>query len=208
MAAPTPLRSSPQAMKAFDDQHLQIRSWSWYAPPRFALHMSWWGGGPGLRWGVGSTLPVFGSIPPGHAWAVYEGEHRLTVPDYLDRVGDEARKYSLEDDLRRARTWSNVWAGTGAVGIATTIVAVMGMETARSHDAYAQWSLVGSCGLVGMLVGVLGYDDANSRQTRLTYDFGMNLQPDEAQATVESYNRKLQAELGLTDREVRHLLQE
>ena len=207
-APPEPLASEPlrlssvEQLRAYRVQHLDLRVASTWdgASPSYHGTVSW-GWWPYHGWGWWPSIGV--RVPPaGYAgWAVYQGPRRLTVPTYLETVGDSLRLAALDNELRRADLTRKVGLGTSGVGLAAMAVSLVGMDGARTYQDFRGWSSLGTGGILTAVVGVIVYSSAANRTRRLEGDFSSTVVYEETQAQVDAYNERLRLELGLSEAE-------
>ncbi len=197
-----------EALMAFRRDHLDLRvSPGWRSTTVVSTGISW-GWWPYHGWGF---WPSFGVSVPVHGyadWAVFQGPAPLSVPAYLETVGDELRLAALETELRRTGIRSKVGVGTGALGVAALVASVVGMREARSPETFQAWSALGTGGILTAVTGAMVYSSASNRAGRLERDFSATVEHDDAQAQVQAYNEQLRLALGLTPAEARRVLSE
>lgn len=195
---PTAQGGRVAALKSYRKDHLTIRRVSeFYASPGY---VTTYGGGWGGRWGGGWGWSVY--TPPSvyaqDHWTVFEGEHRLTTPDFLEQVGNT----SLASDVQR-RIGTNkaigavCYAGAG-LGLAATVAGFVGMDYANTDYEVNAWGTTALAGIGGIVGGLIGGSLTTNRAHRLEQWPELSVDYDEADASVEEYNDKLRADLGLS----------
>jgi hypothetical protein len=211
MRPPEALRTSEDLKGAmsFRSGHLEIRTiTSWSGGGSMVIHEGYrWGPpGPGPRWGVGFSTVVGSPMVPEHAWAVFQGPTRLSVPAYLDLVGDP-RGDDVRRRIRSNRTAGTVLATVGVVGIATVVTGLVGASTADFPAERREWNNVGLAGVGGIVVGFTGASIANGSARRLQSDYGqLGWEPTRTQ--VDEYNEKLRSQLGLSPDQAWRIIEE
>jgi hypothetical protein len=128
---------------------------------------------------------------------VFQGRERLDVPQTLGALGDLQAQEALEQRIRSTRSTGHVLYGLGALGIAGSIVGLIGLDHATSYEeaqVYGTMSLAGlGLGIGGFLVGTF----PTGRAYRLQYDLDASQDLDELEARIEAHNRELAEKLGL-----------
>jgi hypothetical protein len=191
-----------EALMRFRHDHLDLRGTTrWSGGGATVIHGGWgWGWGPhwGWGWGWSPSVVIRDPLEPQHDWAVFQGVQRLTVPAYLDEVGDQLRLAALEQDLRRTHRRQVVGYGVGGTGMAATVVSFVAAAWSETEGELMLWNTVATGGLCAALVGTMVGSSAASRGRRLQTDFPHTVSYDDTQAQVDAYNERLREELGLT----------
>lgn len=198
------------ALMSFRHQHLDIRgSTRWQGGGATVLHGSWgWGPYHGWGWGWGPSVVIRQPLEPDNDWAVYQGVKRLSVPSYLEQVGDQLRLSALEQDIQRTSRNEKIGYGVGGVGAAATVVGFVASAWAESHQELMTWNTVATGGICAAVVGVMAGSSAASRGRRLQTDFRATVAYDDTRAQVDDYNERLRRELGLSKADVYRVLTE
>jgi hypothetical protein len=201
---PAARQASMQALTAFRRQHLAIRSYArWEGGGATVIHGGWGGWGPyhHLGWGLGTSYVIRDPAHQTHDWAVFRGDQRLSVPAYLEEVGDTARLGGLQRDIERAELSHHVGYGVGLAGAATLLVAMVGVRSAQDLEGYQTWNSVALGGVLAGVGGVMVGSHGNSKAQRLRADFRSTVDYDAVQEQVDAYNERLRGELGLSPAE-------
>ena len=202
-----------EALMQFRHQHLDIRgSTRWRGGGATVVHGGWgWGwSGPyhGWGWGWSPSVVVRQPLEPEHGWAVFQGVQRLSVPGYLEVVGDSVRLAALEDDLRRAGLNRKIGYGFGGAGLAATVVGFVAGAWSDSQQELMAWSTVTTAGICTALIGTLAGSSAASREQRLQGDFRVTVPYEDTRAQVDDYNEQLRQDLGLSKGDAYRVLTE
>jgi hypothetical protein len=156
-------------------------------------------------WGVATTTPA--AIERVDDWAVFEGEHRLDVPTYLETIGDSNGKIDLQRRITSNRSAGTALEVIGAAGVVAALAGVIGVESATTIDQQVAWSDV-SLGGLGAAIGgfVIGSFPAN-RAHRLESRPATTLDRHQVEDDVQDYNARLADKLGLSPDEALRLEQ-
>ena len=200
----------PEAVAAFRDQHLDLRGSSQWRGGSEVVSLPYFGWSTyrGVGWGVGASTVLRGSVEPRGEWAVFQGIQRLSVPSYLELVGDDLRHNALQADIAQATRRGKVGYGVAAAGVVALVAGYFGASTASTPEELGAWNgvtLGGVCALVG---GALGGNSASSRARRLEIDFRSTVAFDDTCAQVDTYNETLRDGLGLSPAEAARVLTE
>lgn len=210
VATPAPadpvLVDRTRALSAFRTRQLQLRGYRYYTGGgATVVHTGWgWGygryGGP--AWGLGTSYLLHDPLIPHDSWAVFQGAQRMTVPAYLELVGDpNARDFAKR--IRRNRDATQGLVAVALSGAAAAIVGSIGRGTARTYDEARGWNLVSGLGVVFVSVGLIGGNATSGRARRLRFEFPETLTYSSVAEQIDVYNESLRTELGLTKRDVR-----
>ena len=204
---PEPVPAPPVRLGDYYAQRLQIQP-VWAFGPSNGPHVrvGWGFGGyrPHGAWHVGVGVPVVSpGLNPSQPWAVYQEQRRLTVPEYLNTVGDTARYGSLTHDLRQARTWSNVWLATAGAGAVTVVAGFVSAAAATNPIDYNTAVNVSSLGGLALLGGLVGRSLSLGHAYELENDYKSTLSLPDVQSGVDAYNDGLRQQMGLLPRDVK-----
>ena len=172
----------------------EIRGGGAYVAPGF------WYGFP-YGWGLGGVV-VSEPVEITHGWGVYQGPHRLTVPDFLAAAGDQSRQQALQSDIDRLNRARTAWYAVAGVGAAAMLTGVFGTDVAEDWDTWRTYSNVGWAGALVAVTGVVGGSFPASKATRLARVPEASMTPEDAAGLVDAHNEKLAEELGLSPDEV------
>lgn len=207
-------RPGRETFRTYRDQALSLRTvgevrvgttWD------YTTYGRWGPYGYSMGWSPWPRPYVVQTSRPG----VFQGPKRLDVPSTLLALGDEDARVALEGRIRKNRTIGNVGYGLGVVGVAASVVGLIGLDeccstpiyagdTERIHQALA-WSTVTGSGLALMVGGLVGGTFPSVRAWRLQYDHTATIEPDVLEERIEAHNAQLATELGLTAREVERI---
>lgn len=185
-----------EAISSYRTRHLAIRRISEIyggGPTYTSSYYHSYGG-----WGFGSVHVMGSPFYRLDTWAVFQGPERLSVPVYLDKVGDTARLQDLEKRVRSNRTASTSLFVLGGAGVATSLVGLIGVDSATTEEQYLAWSAVSTSGVLAMVVGFVGGSFPASKARKLQYSAPHTLTLEEVEAAVRGYNGALREELGLS----------
>lgn len=200
--SPSPASSQFGAIMAFRDEHLSVREVRRYVPGSTTVFQTGWGFGPGAHWwgwgwNAGSVVTV-GTPRIEERWAVFEGAQRLSVPAYLDAIGERELALDLGKRIDRSRRASTGLQAVGWVavlgGVITTVVGANADTFEDSRQLTAIGLGVSGAGLVSLLVG----NGQRNRARRLTFDYDQTQSFDDVRGQVRDYNTDLMQRLGLT----------
>ncbi len=198
---PDPLLSAEarrERMKAYGAGRLELRSWSAPRHGTASVAVGWsWGWWPWHPWAWGPTMGIRYRPVPGGDWAVFQDQQQLTVPGYLEIVGDDLRLASLQTDLKRTGRSRGVGVGVTIAGVGATAAGFIGMNGASSYDEYYAWSTLGVSGIITALVGLSVHGNASARAHNLEHSFPYTVTYDETRSQVHTHNQALRDELGL-----------
>lgn len=138
-------------------------------------------------------------------WGIYQGSRRLSVPDYLGVIGSDQMKHYLEDDILRLQRTSKALYAFGGVGVAATVVGVIGMNTAQQQQDSDLWLIffaTAGGGVATMLTGFIGGSIPSAKATRIEQEPEYTFTPEQVREGVDGYNDGLRQELDLTPDEV------
>ena len=200
-----------QAAMNFKSQHLEIRqvtSWRGSGSTVVTSGYYGYGGGPrgGSSMGVGVSSASPQSFVPEHAWTVFQGPMRLSVPDYLTLVGD-GRADDVRRRIRGARTTGTLFSAIGVAGVGAVVAGIIGSANADTHQEREDWNTVALAGTGGMLVGFTIGGAAQNSASRLQTDYG-KLGWEPTQAQVDAYNEQLRQQLGLSPEQAWRILED
>jgi|GEM_PF-1275648 len=184
------------ALVVYGNRRLSVRSQTHYEGGGYtAYSRSFFPLTPFL--GFGTTYVVQNPVTEYKTWSVYQGSQRLTVPVYLEVIGDLEQAAVLRRKIKHRQVGSGVLLGVAAGGIVTAMAGGMTYLFARnSAEAY---------GGVGMSVGgavaaILSFGGAWGLAVdgrRLRWDFPSVLDRG-IQQQVRDTNEALRTELGLS----------
>jgi hypothetical protein len=199
-----------QAAMSFKSQHLEVRQvTSWRGSGSTVVTSGYYGygggprGGPSYGMGVSTASPQ--TIVPEHAWTVFQGPMRLTVPDYLTLVGDD-RADDVRRRIRSARTTGTLFTAIGVAGVGAVVAGIIGSANADTHQEREDWNTVALAGTGGLIVGFTIGGAAQSSASRLTTDYS-KLGWEPTQAQVDAYNEALRTQLGLSPEQAWSILE-
>ena len=200
-----------QAAVNFRSQHLEIRQvTSWRGSGSTVVTSGYYGyGGPhrgGSSMGVGVSTASPQTLVPEHAWTVFQGPMRLSVPDYLTLVGDE-RADDYRRRIRNNRTTGTVFTAVGVAGVGAVVAGIIGSANADTPRERDDWNTVALAGTGGILVGFTIGGAAQSTANRLQTDYG-KLGWEPTQAQVDAYNEQLRSQLGLSTEQAWRILED
>ncbi|MFH1464169.1 MAG: hypothetical protein ABIO70_07270 [Pseudomonadota bacterium] len=210
-AAPVPVTSDQRfgAMLAFRQRHLDLRGFTrWEGGGAVVLHSGWGWGGPWWHSGFGTSYVIPTAPDRVDDWGVYRGPTRLTIPGYLEAIGDDGGSRALQGSIAHAQRTSSAFYTAGGVGLAATLVGFLGAASARDIDTFHTWNVVSTAGLLVGITGVVVGRGQAGRARRMTHDYSGTLDYGEAQAQVDTYNEQLRLELGLSEADVYPILTE
>ena len=200
-----------QAAMNFKSQHLEIRQvTSWRGSGSTVVTSGYYGygggprGGPSMGVGVSSASPQ--SFVPEHAWTVFQGPMRLSVPDYLTLVGDD-RADEWRRRIRSSRTTGALFTAVGVGGVAAVVAGIIGSANADTHQEREDWNTVALAGTGGMLVGFTIGGAAQNNAAKLSTSFD-RLGWEPTQAQVDAYNEQLRTQLGLSPEQAWRILED
>jgi hypothetical protein len=208
-AAETGPEARYPALLAFRQRHLDLRGYTSLVGGGAVVVDSGWGwgwGGPWWHGGFGTSYIIPMSRERVDDWAVYRGSSRLTIPAYLDAVGDETGSRALQGSITRAERTSRTFYAVGGVGLAATVVGFLGAVSARDTGTFHTWNVVSTAGLVAGITGVVVGRGQSGRAARLGHDFSGTLDHEETQSQIDAFNEQLRVELGLTRADVYPIL--
>jgi hypothetical protein len=193
-AAPATAEDLKGAM-SFRSGHLEIRSvTAWHGGGSWVIHEGYgWGRGPGPRWGVSTVVAA--PMVPEHAWTVFQGPSRLTVPEYLDLV-DDPRANDVRRRIRNNRSAAGALAAFGVAGVSAVITGAVGASSADFPAERHDWNVLANAGVGGVLIGFGGSALANGTARHLEYDYG-EIGWERTRTQVDDYNEKLRTKLGV-----------
>lgn len=183
----------------FRDEHLSIREQRTVVPGRMTVLGSGWGWGP-LPWrGYTWTPTSVVQSPPEiyESWAIYRGPQRLSVPQFLESVGQPLEAVALERRIRRNSTTGKVFGGLAVLGLAAGLGGIVG-SFVDTPIGQPTWTTVGLSGLGTSLVSSIVSGATGSRANKLASDFTETQDLGRVQEQVRDYNEELRNELGLT----------
>ena len=183
------------AVRTYRREHLSVRGYReayiGSTTPTTGYYGRWGGWGGGWAW----TQPYLFEV---EGWAVYQGSHRLAVPEALERLGDPGARVHLERRMRRNKTAGTALYVLGGVSLVSSIVGLVGLDGSRSYDEARVWSTFSTA---SMLTGA-GCFVAGSfplgKARRLAIDPSYSLSRADAERRADEANDRLRAELGLT----------
>jgi hypothetical protein len=199
------------ALLSFRQRHLDLRGFArWEGGDAVVLHSGWgWGwGGPWWHGGFGTSYVIPTARERVDDWAVFRGTTRLTIPAYLDAVGDEGGSRALQGSIARAERSSRALYAVGGAGLAATVIGFFGAASARDIDTFHAWNVVSTAGLVAGISGVVVGRGQSGRAQRLGHDFSGTLDVQETQTRIDAYNEQLRLDLGLSQGDVYPVLSE
>lgn len=199
-----------QAAMNFRSSHLEIRSvTSWRGGGSTVVSSGYYGyGGPrgGSHMGVGVSTVVPEPMVPEHAWTVFQGPMRLSVPDYLTLVGDP-RDEDYRRRIRGNRTTGALFSAVGVAGVAAVVAGIIGSANADTRPEREDWNTVALAGTGGILVGFTVGSAAQSSANRLESNYD-RLGWEPTQAQVDAYNERLRQQLGLSTEQAWRILED
>jgi len=138
-------------------------------------------------------------------WGIYQGSRRLSVPEYLNVIGSTQMQQYIEDDILRLERTSKALYAFGGVGVAATVVGVVGMNAARQQNDSDLWLIffaTAGGGVATMLTGFIGGSIPASKATRIEQEPEYTFTPEQVREGTDGYNDGLRQELDLTVDEV------
>lgn len=159
--------------------------------------------GYGVTAGTGVMQPVI--TDPYYTvqtWAVYEGDQRLSVPDYLLLTGQEELAEALLLDIQRSERQSKLLYGMGVAGVVLSGVGVIGQINSTDADSYALYRGAALGGVVLAVGGFVGGSLPASRARGLQEDVGYRFTVEQVQPRLDAYNEQLRRDLGLSAQDV------
>lgn len=138
-------------------------------------------------------------------WGIYQGSRRLSVPDYLGVIGSHQMQQYLEDDILRLQRTSKALYAFGGMGVAATVVGVIGMNAARQQNDSDLWLIffaTAGGGVATMLTGFIGGSIPASKATRIEQEPEYTFTPEQVREGIDGYNDGLRQELDLSPDEV------
>jgi hypothetical protein len=204
---------TPQELQAavnFRSQHLEVRQvTSWRGSGSTVVTSGYYGygpRGPGPSMGVGVSTASPQTLVAEHAWTVFQGPMRLSVPDYLTLVGDD-RADDYRRRIRSNRTTGTLFTAVGVAGVAAVVAGIIGSANADTRPEREDWNTVALAGTGGILVGFTVGGAAQSTANRLQTDYG-KLGWEPTQAQVDAYNEQLRRQLGLSPEQAWQILED
>ena len=198
-----------QAAMSFRSSHLEIRTvTSWRGGGSTVVTSGYYGSGGrgGSHMGVGVSTVVPEPMVPEHAWTVFQGPMRLSVPDYLTLVGDP-RADDYRRRIRSNRTTGTLFSAVGVAGVAAVVAGIIGSANADSHPEREDWNTVALAGTGGILVGFTVGGAAQNTANRLESNYD-RLGWEPTQAQVDAYNEQLRQQLGLSTEQAWRILED
>lgn len=167
------------------------------------------GGGSTLAggsWGspMGSTV-VTNPIYTVRGWGIYQGHTRLTVPEYLDRTGQVDLALALNADIERSRWQARALYGAGGVGVAATLVGLIGAQTTNDPTEFMWYRRASAAGSITAIAGFIGGSVPSARAQRLENDPSYRFTPEQVQPHLDRANESLRQELDLSPQHVLQL---
>ncbi|MEL6348862.1 MAG: hypothetical protein AAFV53_37505 [Myxococcota bacterium] len=209
LAVPAPVRlkhpSPPTAA--------QLQALRQYRRERLAVHPELEIRGGGTQWQTGFSavgpswgwgMAVADPISTTRTWGIYKGADRLDVPDFLEEVGALELKYTLDQDIQRARRNSRAWYALAGAGVAGILVGSIGANSAgRTPGPEARFEEYVYTNVVFASIGttVLGLFAGSfpaARAERLTNYPSASLTIDRAQRLADEHNETLRQDLDLS----------
>jgi hypothetical protein len=191
--APAPLTAEgAESIRIYRSDHLHIRP---VAEVLQAAYTTWYE--PGWGWTTEMSVQrprVWGP----DSWLVYQGRQGLTVPSYLERVGDQTAASALQDRIRKSRRAATAWYVLAGAGGAASLVGVFGMDGANNRKQYLTWSAVSTSGIAVGVVGLIAGSGPSSRARRYELDPSMTLDQSTEEVRIRTHNEALRTELELT----------
>ncbi|HJN74170.1 MAG TPA: hypothetical protein QGF58_09585 [Myxococcota bacterium] len=138
-------------------------------------------------------------------WGIYQGSRRLSVPEYLGVIDSAQMQQYLEDDILRLNRTSKALYAFGGLGVAATVVGVIGMNAARQQNDSDLWLIffaTAGGGVATMLTGFVGGSIPASKATRVEQDPEYTFTPEQVREGIDGYNDELRQELELSPEEV------
>jgi hypothetical protein len=183
------------ATRAYDAQRFEIRE-----------ETELRGGGSTLAggsWGspMGSTV-VTNPVYTVRGWGIYQGHTRLTVPEYLDRTGQVDLALALNADIERSRWQARALYGAGGVGLAATLVGLIGAQTTNDPTEFLWYRRASAAGSITAIAGFIGGSVPSARAQRLETDPSYRFTPDQVQPHLDRANESLRQELDLSPHHV------
>jgi hypothetical protein len=179
-----PAQPPRRARQAYRTQALSLRPYSeFYQGTTFS------------RWGTVMVARPF--YVERTELGVFQGRERLDVPQTLGALGDLQGQQALEQRIHRSRSTGHLLYGLGALGIASSIVGLIGLDHATSYE---EAQIFGNMSLWGLGVGIGGFvvgSFPTGKAYRLQYDLEASQDLDELEARIETHNRELADSLGL-----------
>jgi hypothetical protein len=185
-----------QKQVEWEKRRLQVRITS-YLYEGVAQRPSWRDGITFRHWQVAGED---GDAPLVRAttWAVYEGENRLSVPDYLQRVGRVEESVKLRGRVKRLTLVSNVTFGVGTAGGVTAVGGFAASAlSGGDQDRYVMANTALSVGVGALVAGLVTSHVTASRAARLRHDYAQTLSQSEVVGEVVAYDDALRKEIGL-----------
>lgn len=183
------------AIRTYRREHLSVRGFHEVWVGSTTTTTGYYGGRWGWWGGWGWSTPYVVEVD---RWAVLQGTHHLTVPEALDALGDPGGRVQLERTIRRKKTAGTVWYALGGASIATSIVALVGLDQARSYDEAYRWRTVSTIGMLGGATAFVAGSFPLGRARSLAVDPSLTLDRADAERRAEDANARLAAELGLS----------
>lgn len=186
-----------RALDTYRRERLRLRPYDSFSVSSSGGWVGWGGGWGWGGWGVGMGFPTVW-VDRHTNLAIYQGEHRLDVPDAMRVMREPERAAGLDRRIRNQRRASAVATGLGVAGLAGSLAGLVGSTWAYDPFVRDLWSLE-TLGATGVMVGgfvVAGFP--GHRADRLQYDPTATFEEGELESDVERYNAELAAELGIS----------
>ncbi|MCB9699483.1 MAG: hypothetical protein H6738_22055 [Alphaproteobacteria bacterium] len=185
----------PRAVREYREHHLSVRTITetWYTTT--------WGPGWGYGWGWGPAWPQTW-VHRDQRVLLFEGRRVIDVPTALSTLGDVPAQQQLLRRISNQRTASTALTSVGFVGMAATLVGLVGFDQARTLEEAETWSVVSGAGAGVMLVGLIGGAFPAARARTLLMDPSATFQPGEAERRFREHDDQLAAALGLSPAQV------
>lgn len=190
-----PPRRNP-ARQAYRAQALSLRPYSeFYQGTSYSRRVVF------TPWGPGTVTVARPFYVERTELGVFQGRERLDVPQTLQALGDLQAQGALEQRIHHNRSTGHLLYGLGVLGIAGSIVGLIGLDHA---DTYEEAQTFGTLSMAGLGVGVGGFvvgSFPTGKAYRLQYDLEASQDLDELEARIDQHNRELAESLGLQKRE-------